>query len=49
MEEWINSVGFKTAFELNELNKTQTQHLTNQIMNQINLFKETINYNDSEQ
>ena len=27
VEEWINSIGFKTAFELHELNKTQTQHL----------------------
>jgi transcriptional regulator with XRE-family HTH domain len=49
VEEWINSIGFKTAFELHELNKTQTQHLMSQIINQINLFKDTINYNDSEQ
>ena len=48
VEEWINSVGFKTVFELHELNKTQTQHLMNQIINQIILFKDTINYNDSE-
>lgn len=48
VEEWINSLGFKSAFELSELNKTQTQHLINQIIIQINLFKDTINYNDSE-
>lgn len=48
IEEWINSLGFKSAFELKELNKTQTQHLINQIIIQINLFKDTINYNDSE-
>ena len=40
-EEWINSVGFKTAFEINELNKTQSQHLISQVITQIILFKET--------
>ena len=49
IEEWINSTGFKKAFEIHELNKSQAQHLSNQIINLINLFKDTINYNDSEQ
>jgi len=49
VEEWINSSGFKTAFEVKELNKSQLQHLTSQLINFIDLIKESINYTDSEQ
>lgn len=49
MEEWINSIGFKTSFDIHELNKSQTQHLISLIINQISLFKDNITYNDSEQ
>lgn len=49
VEEWINSIGFKSSFEIHELSKSQTQHLINLIINQISLFKDNITYNDSEQ
>lgn len=49
VEEWINSIGFKTSFDIHELNKSQTQHLISLIINQISLFKDNIAYNDSEQ
>jgi len=49
IEDWIHSPGFKTVFEINELNKSQLQHLSNQLISTIELFKGTINFQDSEQ
>ena len=48
VEEWINTPGFKTAFELQNLDPKLSQHLVNQIIQSINFIKETLNYNDSE-
>lgn len=49
VEDWIHSPGFKTVFEINEINKSQLQHLSNLLMSTIELFKENINFPDSEQ
>lgn len=49
VEQWIKSEGFKVAFEINDLNKTQSQHLINLIMTQVSVFKDANTHNDSEQ
>lgn len=49
IEDWIHSTGFKTVFEINELNNTHLQHLSNLLMRTIELFKDSINSPDSEQ
>ena len=49
VEQWIKSEGFKIAFEISDLNKTQSQHLINLIMTQVSVFKDANTHNDSEQ
>lgn len=49
IDEWLNSPGFKSVFEINELNKSQLKHLSSLLINTIELFKETISFPDSEQ
>lgn len=49
VEQWINSSDFKTTFQIKELSASQLQHLSNQLINFIDLITETINYTDSEQ
>lgn len=49
VEDWILSPGFKTVFEINELDPLQLQYLSNLIINNIELFTRTINFQDSEQ
>jgi transcriptional regulator with XRE-family HTH domain len=49
IEDWIHSTGFKTVFELRELDSNQLKHLTNLVLSTIELFKGSVNIPDSEQ
>jgi len=49
VEEWINSQGFKKAFEIQALNDDQAQHLIQLITAHIDFIKGSITYNNSEQ
>ena len=48
VDEWINSLGFKTVFETFELDNSKLEQLSRQLISYIDFMIETINLLDSE-